>query len=258
MKPKQDVYIVVDEHKNSQVTLFNCRTLFRDVSGTPAGTLAPAPAAIKSSFSFGAPADAPESPPLSQETDSGASAGGFSFGAPPSFGAPTLIRAFSFGAATPARAGTPEVESSSSTMEPRRFYQHCDNGDTMQVESALEAARSDLQRLRGLLDYREDRNGRSTPLHMAARRNRFAVAQLLLGSGADMNSKKNDGWAPLHLAAANGHEAIVRLLVEAGADKFIQNSNGRTPLQEVQPYRNTTTAIREMLSSGRRLSLDSV
>jgi len=239
-------------------TAFGVAPPKRDVSGTPAGTLAPAPAAIKSSFSFGAPADAPESPPLSQETDSGASAGGFSFGAPPSFGAPTLIRAFSFGAATPARAGTPEVESSSSTMEPRRFYQHCDNGDTMQVESALEAARSDLQRLRGLLDYREDRNGRSTPLHMAARRNRFAVAQLLLGSGADMNSKKNDGWAPLHLAAANGHEAIVRLLVEAGADKFIQNSNGRTPLQEVQPYRNTTTAIREMLSSGRRLSLDSV
>ncbi len=40
----------------------------------------------------------------------------------------------------------------------------------------------------------------------------------LLSTGADVNSKDNNGWTALRSAAYNGHTEIAKILIEAGAD----------------------------------------
>src|SRR5262249_44263604 len=62
-----------------------------------------------------------------------------------------------------------------------------------------------------------------TPLHWAARSDRAAVAEYLIGRGAKVNADDGSGWTPLHLAAQQGHLDVVKLLVAHGA-----NVNART------------------------------
>ena len=59
----------------------------------------------------------------------------------------------------------------------------------------------------------------STPLHEAAVGGSEAVARLLLGAGADPNTKGGQhGWTPLHWAAMyDSGEAVARRLLDAGA-----------------------------------------
>jgi ankyrin repeat protein len=40
--------------------------------------------------------------------------------------------------------------------------------------------------------------------------------KLLLGQGAELESKDKDGWTPLLHAAEKGHEAVVKLLLDTG------------------------------------------
>jgi ankyrin repeat protein len=37
---------------------------------------------------------------------------------------------------------------------------------------------------------------------------------MLLGNGADVNTRTKDGWTPLFLAAKNGNTEVVRALLE--------------------------------------------
>jgi ankyrin repeat protein len=66
-------------------------------------------------------------------------------------------------------------------------------------------------------------NGRFTPLHDAPQGENYAMAQLLLAHGADVNAR---GWrhkTPLHLASSEGSLDVSRLLIEHGADVDAQN-----------------------------------
>jgi ankyrin repeat protein len=55
------------------------------------------------------------------------------------------------------------------------------------------------------------------------------VKELIL-SGADLNSRNENGYSPLHKAASFNRREIVDLLLDNKADINSQNSNGRTPL----------------------------
>ena len=59
---------------------------------------------------------------------------------------------------------------------------------------------------------------RDTWLLRAAAEGREVVVRLLLGKGADVESKDGYGRTPLSWAAENGHEEVVKLLLEKGAD----------------------------------------
>lgn len=69
-----------------------------------------------------------------------------------------------------------------------------------------------------------------TPLHLAAIRGYTNIARLLIGVGADRNTKDFDENTPLHFASEFGHfECIIFLVKEAEADGLAKNKYGYTP-----------------------------
>jgi ankyrin repeat protein len=71
--------------------------------------------------------------------------------------------------------------------------------------------------------------GRSTPVHDAPQGENYAMAQLLLAHGADVNVR---GWrdkTPLNLASIEGSLDVSRLLIEHGADDVAQTPSSLEP-----------------------------
>jgi hypothetical protein len=73
------------------------------------------------------------------------------------------------------------------------------------------------------------KDGRS-PLYLATIYDHRDIVKLFLAHGADPNVKDDDGVTPLHLAAWHGYEDVAKLLLAHGADVSERNKNGETPL----------------------------
>jgi ankyrin len=77
------------------------------------------------------------------------------------------------------------------------------------------------------------------PLHHVSRgkyrsqQDGVRVAQLLLGSGADVNTRRTDHQTPLHIASRFGKFEIAHLLIDHGAEVAAVDKSGKTPLHEV-------------------------
>lgn len=71
------------------------------------------------------------------------------------------------------------------------------------------------------------------PIHLAASEGNTQVVELLLNSGAEIDSHGQEGYAltPLYIAAREGKTETVRLLIGKGADVNAGEQGGRTPLQ---------------------------
>jgi ankyrin repeat protein len=71
-----------------------------------------------------------------------------------------------------------------------------------------------------------------TPLHLAAFFGALDAAQLLIESGADLQTISRNSLhnTPLHAATAGGHPDIALLLIERGADVTIPDAGQHTPL----------------------------
>ena len=96
--------------------------------------------------------------------------------------------------------------------------------------------------------------GLSTPLHRATECTNFEMVQLLLESGADVDSRDDTGGTPLHrLQVADEEEAegqdITRLLLEYGANVNAQDKDGNTPLLVVA-HRGHACAAQILLEHG--------
>jgi hemoglobin len=76
---------------------------------------------------------------------------------------------------------------------------------------------------------RQSGPGKSTPLHMAARRGHVFLADILLKAGADMEAKDSKGETPLRRAVNCQREQMVLFLLSRGANPFSRDKNGRTP-----------------------------
>ncbi|MEZ4869744.1 MAG: sigma-70 family RNA polymerase sigma factor [Caldilineaceae bacterium] len=76
-----------------------------------------------------------------------------------------------------------------------------------------------------------------TPLHWAADHGHTEIARLLLAHGANVNARTEEkGFTPLHWAAASGHLAMVQLLVTAGADLQAETDSGKTVLAMAEAH----------------------
>ena len=65
---------------------------------------------------------------------------------------------------------------------------------------------------------------------MSASRGREDVVRILLGAGADVNIKGDDGWTALMIAVESGHKEIVEMLLDRGADVNQKNEHSTTAL----------------------------
>ena len=72
----------------------------------------------------------------------------------------------------------------------------------------------------------------TSPLHEAADAGHERVARLLLGHGAEVDARDDNGNTPLHLAAWQGYVEVAGALLAAGADPRSMDDDGMTPLHE--------------------------
>ncbi|KAK3511793.1 hypothetical protein QTP70_023189, partial [Hemibagrus guttatus] len=90
-----------------------------------------------------------------------------------------------------------------------------------------------VQMLLGLGAQVEIKAGKDmeTPLHIAARVEQGeTVAEMLLKSGAEVNTEQENGETAMHIAARHGSLKIMRLLVEEGAHLTWRSKAEETPL----------------------------
>jgi hypothetical protein len=87
------------------------------------------------------------------------------------------------------------------------------------------AARTDL-------NAREPAGG-NTPLMLSAMFGQTEAARLLIGKGAKVDVKNNDGSTALHIAAFFCQLETAGLLLDKGADVNAKNNAGQTPLDTV-------------------------
>jgi len=110
--------------------------------------------------------------------------------------------------------------------------------DEDEDESMEEETANPLDLINGFKDSR----GRNIT-HVAAFYNHVAVLQLLLGHGADLNSRDSNGATPAMLAAANGQEAALDLMLDSGAEFGATDSHGNTALHHACVASQKTTAL---------------
>lgn len=76
-----------------------------------------------------------------------------------------------------------------------------------------------------------------TALFLASSKGNAEVVELLLKAGADPNQASADGKTPLHRAAMVGNAETVVALLAAGADPAVTDRSGRTALELAERYR---------------------
>ena len=70
-----------------------------------------------------------------------------------------------------------------------------------------------------------------TPLHLSCIRGHLEVSQLLVRSGADVNSQDFEGNTPLHLVVEQGYLPLVAWLLTKCPDVGLLNKIGKSPVQ---------------------------
>ncbi len=95
----------------------------------------------------------------------------------------------------------------------------------------------------------KDQNG-NTPLHIAAQKGHFEIAELLIKNDADVNAKENDGNTPLHLSALFGKTAITKLLLQNDANVQARDEEGNVPLHKSTFFNNQTADTELLLQYG--------
>lgn len=102
-----------------------------------------------------------------------------------------------------------------------------------------------LAAVRWLVEHgaRVNRQGQEwAPLHYAAFAGHAEVVSYLLEHGADINALSTNGSTPLMMAAREGKEAIAKTLLAAGARRDIVNERGDDALRWAMRYNNLQIA----------------
>ena len=109
------------------------------------------------------------------------------------------------------------------------------------------ASRGDLDGVKAAVENGRDIEERGewdsavgTGLHHACYKGYFSIAEYLIESGAEVNSRNKYGSLPIHLACVYGNLDIVKLLISRGSDFISTNDNGHTPLHLTSFNRDTS------------------
>lgn len=90
-----------------------------------------------------------------------------------------------------------------------------------------------------------------TPLHKAISFDNIPAITLLLKNKADTNIQNNDGDTPLHKAIASNNISAIGLLLKNKANTNIQNNHGETPLFKAK----NELIVKRLLSNKAKLNL---
>ncbi len=94
----------------------------------------------------------------------------------------------------------------------------------------------------------EQTNSRGeTLLWIAAQEGSTNFAELLLKSGANINTTDKDGWTPLHIAVQNSHTNMVRLLLQYNPDINAADKYGNNIISTAVYWANGKGDIIELL-----------
>jgi ankyrin repeat protein len=120
-----------------------------------------------------------------------------------------------------------------------------DDWSSLQMICSLQEGGADAVQsliLRGA-DVNIKSNGHSipsiTPLHIAVRRERLDLVEILLRARADINVQDQYGFTPLHYAIATRNKEIISNLVSRGALASIPSKNGSTALDVARSLKYT-------------------
>ncbi len=122
----------------------------------------------------------------------------------------------------------------------------------------IDAVRAqDHEAVQTLLRQEVDVNGAqpdgATALHWAAYLDALPIAELLIGSGADVDASNDYGVTPLALACDNAGDKMAIRLLDAGADPNIARATGESPLMTCART-GATDAVRALLARGADLT----
>ena len=92
-------------------------------------------------------------------------------------------------------------------------------------------------------------NDGATALHWAAYQEDADMLAALVQAGANVNITNRLGASPLYLAAKNGNAELIEKLLNAGADPNLALKNGETPFMTASRA-GTVEGVRQMIAAG--------
>jgi len=122
------------------------------------------------------------------------------------------------------------------------------------TEGNTELIKKQLQKNPDLLNAKNP--DAMTPLNLAAEKDQYEAAVLLLKNGADPLLGDNENSGPIHLAAISGSIRIIDLLMENGVDIDVQDDNGLTALHFALSRRQFQAA-RHLINEGTDIKIQS-
>ena len=129
------------------------------------------------------------------------------------------------------------------------LYNAVSSGNVTQVEAALTAGAD--------VNYRNPNDTESsTPLHIASKNGSLSVVKVLVAWDADLtlttNATNYEGFTALHIAARENHTAIAQVLLYAGINRYTLDAQGRNASSVATQYNFTELAdIIDNFSNGR-------
>ena len=94
-----------------------------------------------------------------------------------------------------------------------------------------------------------------TPLHIACKKNRIRVIELLLQYGAMVGSTTESGLTPLHVSSFMGYTDIVQFLLHKGSDPNAQTGKGETSLH-LATRGNQIDTMKLLLENGAKVDAE--
>ncbi len=81
----------------------------------------------------------------------------------------------------------------------------------------------------------------------------YAMLEILIDNGANINTLDPHGWAPIHDAARRNQTRIVKMLIEKGADVNLKSKSGDSPLHMATEPPHSSEMIKMLIENGAKV-----